>query len=192
MTSTKKPARILVFSGSTRSESFNKQLAASAAKVLQSHTNDVALIDLADFEAPLYNGDDEAANGLPPSMTALKKLFADAQALVIACPEYNGFLPPLLVNTFSWLSRPENGEPSQAFTDKIATIMGASPGGLGGVRVMPRLRDSLAELGVTVLPRYVTVKSAFNAFDEDGNLSEEADAKMLNAQIEKLLTALAD
>ena len=191
MNSTNKPARILVLSGSTRSASFNKKLAAAAAAVLRSHTDDVALIDLADFEAPLYNGDDEEAHGVPAPMSELKTLFANAQALVIACPEYNGFMPPLLVNTFSWLSRPENGENSKAFTGKTAVIMAASPGGLGGIRVMPRLRDSLAELGVTVLPGYVTVKSAFNAFDSDGMLKEEADANSLNAQMEKLLAAIA-
>lgn len=190
MTSTNESARILVFSGSTRSDSINKKLAAAAAQVLQSHANDVALLDLADFEAPLYNGDDEAANGLPPSISKLKKRFASAQALVIACPEYNGFMPPLLVNTFSWLSRPEDGKPSQAFTGKTAAIMAASPGGLGGVRVMPRLRDSLAELGVTVIPGYVTIKSGFSAFDENGGLSNEADAQVLTDQMEKLRATL--
>ncbi len=190
MTTSNKPARILVLSGSTRSESFNKKLAAAAAQVLQTQANDVALIDLSEFDAPIYNGDDEAQNGLPASMQALKKIFAGAEAVVISCPEYNGFIPPLLVNTFSWLSRPENGEKSVALSGKMAAIMATSPGLLGGIRVMPRLRDCLSELGMTVLPGYVTVKSAFDAFGDSGELVNEADAQALTDHMAKLRAAL--
>jgi len=76
-----------------------------------------------------------------------------------------------------------------AFSGKKAAIMAASPGRLGGIRVIPRLRDTLAELGVVVVPGFVTVPSASSAFDENGNPTDEQLRNNIKQLVEKLITA---
>jgi len=60
----------------------------------------VTFADLADYPAPVYNGDDETANGLPQTMRDFKKLMQQHDGFIVVSPEYNGHVPPLLVNTF--------------------------------------------------------------------------------------------
>lgn len=172
------PKKILVFAGSARAGSVNKMLAVYAAKAVSKAGGEVTLIDLADYPAAVYNGDDEEAGGLPQTMRDLKALIASHEALLIATPEYNGSVPPLLVNALTWASRPAGDEAAcAAFAAKKVAIAAASPGGLGGVRVIPRLRDLLAELGAMTIPGFATIPSAFSAFDEDGSIINPTSAK---------------
>jgi len=183
--------RILVFAGSARSGSFNKKLAAAGAKALQAAGGGVTLIDLADYPAAIYSGDDEEATGMPQSMRDLKALIASHDAVMISTPEYNGCVPPLLVNVLSWTSRPDGDKPnSPVFRNKPVAIMATSPGGRGGIRVIPRLRDCLAEVGAVVIPGFVTVAGAAKAFDEDGNLVGEVEANSLKDLAERLIQAM--
>ncbi len=171
--------KILVFAGSARRDSVNKKLAAVLAKEASAAGAAVTLIDLANFEAPLYHGDLEAAEGLPEPIRRFKALLASHEALIVVTPEYNGHLPPLLVNTLAWASRPEDGIPGTTlFHGKPAAIAAASPGRLGGVRVLPRLRDFLAELGAVTVPGFMTLPGAMQAFDEAGGLVDEGAQKM--------------
>lgn len=184
-----KKARLLVFAGSTRTDSCNKKLASAAAKIAQNSGANVTLADLADYPAAIYNGDDEATAGIPQTMREFKSLMQQHDAFIVASPEYNGHVPPLLVNTFSWISRSEGDEPGNiAFGGKKAAIMAASPGKLGGIRVIPRLRDTLAELGVVVVPGFVTLPSASSAFDDNEAPADE----QLAANIQRLVTTLID
>ncbi len=160
--------KLLVFAGSTRTASLNSKLAIAAADIARQSGASVTVADLADYPAAIYNGDDEDANGIPQSIRDLKKLMQQQDGFIVATPEYNGHIPPLLSNMFSWASRPEGDEKGKvAFDGKKAAIMAASPGGLGGIRVIPRLRDTLAELGVVVVPGFVTVPNAAAALDGD-------------------------
>lgn len=168
--------RILAFSGSARRESFNQQLAAAAARHAEAAGADVTLISLRDFPMPLYNQDEEAEHGQPDSVAELKQLFVDHDGLLIAAPEYNGSITPLLKNTLDWLSRRHGDEPLMAaYTGKTAAIMGASPGGLGGLRGLVHVRAILSNLGVLVVPKQFALRSAHNAFDDGGDLANERD-----------------
>lgn len=181
---------LLVFAGSARSGSFNKKLATATAAIAEKTTARVTLADLADYPAAVYNGDDETASGLPQTMRDFKTLMQQHDGFIVTSPEYNGHVPPLLVNTFSWISRTEGDEKGKvAFDGKKAVIMAASPGRLGGIRVIPRLRDTLAELGVVVVPGFVTLPSAATAFDDNGNLTDEQLTGNITLLIEKLITA---
>ncbi|MCH8543109.1 MAG: NAD(P)H-dependent oxidoreductase [Alcanivorax sp.] len=165
--------RILAFAGSARSASLNKQLASVAADRARRQGAAVTLIDLRDYPAPLYDGDLEEADGIPPAIRALKKLFAEHQGLIIASPEYNGFITPLLKNTLDWISRPDGNASGLALFDgKLAVIMAASPGAFGGMRSLLLTRQLLANLGVTVLPNQVSVPRAGQAFTDDGQLAD--------------------
>lgn len=181
--------KILMFAGSARKASTNKQLAALAACTAKEAGVDVTLIDLADFDMPIYNGDIEADTGLPENAKRLKQLFVEHDGFFIASPEYNSSIPALLKNALDWISRPHTkNEPSLwAFQGKVAAIGSVAPGALGGLRGLVPLRMMLGNIGVTVVPSQVAVSDGFNAFDKDGALVAERQAGMLKTTISQLV-----
>jgi len=180
-------AKILAFAGSARAGSWNKKLVAVAANAARAAGGDVTLVDLRDFPMPIYDGDLEAASGLPEHAKRMKALFLAHDALLLACPEYNSSITALLKNTIDWVSRPAPGEASLAcFVGKTASLVAASPGALGGLRGLVHVRAILGSIGVIVLPTQIAVAKAHEAFDADGKLK---DAKQ-QASIEKLAAEL--
>src|SRR6478672_201805 len=163
--------RILAFAGSLRKDSFNKKLVAIAAQGAREAGAEVTLIDLKDFPLPLFDQDLEAEQGMPENGKKLKKLFIDHDGLLIASPEYNSSFPAVLKNAIDWVSRPAPGEPSLlAFRGKVATLMSASLGALGGLRGLVHVRSILGNIGVIVLPDQIAVAKAHEAFQSDGSL----------------------
>src|ERR1051326_5305357 len=168
--------KVLVFAGSIRGDSYNRKLALAAAAALRSAGVETTWADLKDYPMPLYDGDVEAVQGLPPSARAFKQLLMDHDAFVIASPEYNGSFPALLKNVIDWTSRPERGEkPLAAFRGKTAAILSTSPGSGGGQRGLRHLRELLEMIGVTVLPSQLAIPRAFEAFDAAGELIRVED-----------------
>ncbi len=180
--------KILVIPGSARAGSVNRKLAAVAARTAETLGADTTLLDMNDFLAPVYHGDDEARSGLPDTMRALKAEIRAHDAMIVVTPEYNGNIPPLLVNAFDWVSRAEGEDKDNPFEGKLGAVMAASPGGLGGARVIGRMRTFLADLGVMTLPGFASVPGAFQAFDDTGALTNERS----QAQIDKLVARLVD
>jgi chromate reductase, NAD(P)H dehydrogenase (quinone) len=165
--------KILAFAGSTRTESFNKKLARIAVEGARAAGADVTLIDLRDYPLPLFDGDLEAAHGLPEKARDLKALFLAHDGLLLSCPEYNSSITAVLKNTIDWVSRPVPNEPPLAgFTGKIASLMSASPGALGGLRGLVHVRAILGNIGVIVLPEQIAVSRAGDAFDDQGRLKD--------------------
>jgi chromate reductase len=180
--------RILAFAGSTRRESFNKKLVEIAVKGAREAGAEVTLLDLKNFPLPLFDQDLEAEQGTPENGTKLKRLFIDHDGLLISSPEYNSSITAVLKNTIDWVSRPAPDEPSLvAFQGKVATLMSASPGALGGLRGLVHIRSILGNIGVIVLPNQVAVPKAREAFLPDGSLT---DTKQ-QASVEALGKALA-
>lgn len=166
-------SKILAFSGSTRRESFNRQLLAIAVTAAREAGAEVTQIDLGDFPLPIYDQDLEQESGPPENALILKGLFLQHQGLLLACPEYNSSVTPLWKNTIDWVSRPDKTHPAlAAYNDKTAVIMSASPGALGGLRGLVHVRSILANIGVLVLPEQIAVGSASGAFDQSGNLTD--------------------
>ena len=166
--------RILAFSGSARNGSVNQQLVSAAARAAEQAGAEVTVVSLKDFEMPLFDQDLEAESGAPENATRLKQLFFEHDGLLISSPEYNSSVTPLLKNAIDWVSRAAEGEaPCQAYHGKIAGLMAASPGGLGGLRGLVHLRAILGNIGVTVVPDQIAVPTAFDAFDDSGNLKDE-------------------
>jgi NAD(P)H-dependent FMN reductase len=183
-----KQPRILAFAGSARKESYNKKLILIAVRAAQAAGAEVTLIDFKDYPMPIMDEDVEKEEGAPMHAVRLKKLFVEHDGLMIAAPEYNSSITPLLKNTIDWVSRPASGEPPLvAYTGKGAVLMSASPGGLGGLRGLVHVRSILGNIGVIVLPDQIAVGRAFEAFNPDGTLK---DAK-LQAGVENLGAALA-
>jgi NAD(P)H-dependent FMN reductase len=173
--------RILVFAGSARSASLNKRLAAVAARAVQAAGAQATLLDLRDYELPLYDGDLEQ-RGLPPKLAELKALFKAHHGLLLACPEYNGSITPLLKNTLDWVSRPAPGEkPLECYEGKVAGLVAASPGALGGLRGLVHVRAILGGIRVLVVPEQAAIGGANKAFDEQGELVDEKQRASVSA-----------
>lgn len=178
--------KILCFAGSTREDSINKRLARWAA---QRDVDGVQLtfIDLRDFPMPLYDGDLEERHGLPDNAKKLKEMVLESDGLLIASPEYNGGVSGVLKNAIDWVSRPDKGEkPMNAFREKHAAIMSASPSQYGGARGLVNLRHILEHMRMDVIETEVSVGNASEAFDASGKLVLKAD------EVEKLVRLLCE
>ena len=183
--------KILAFAGSTRSGSFNKKLIGFAADVAGKSGAEATLIDLRDYPVPLYDADLEAADGIPENARKLKALFNSQHGFLIASPEYNSTITPLMKNVIDWLTRPIEGEKSYAsFEGKIAGIMSASPGALGGLRSLGQLRALLENIRLIVLPDQQAISSAHKAFNDDGTLNDPKQRKSVEAIASKLTAML--
>ena len=165
-------------SGSLRRASFNRGLIRAAAELLPAGTT----LDILSLEGiPLYNGDEEAASGLPPAVVALKDAIARADGLVLATPEYNNGIPGVFKNAIDWASRP-SGDIAKVFGNKPVALLGASPGGFGTVLAQEAWLSVLRTLGTK--PWFggrLPVSRAGDHFNADGDLIDEAVRERLKA-----------
>jgi chromate reductase len=161
--------KILAFAGSTRADSHNKKLVRFAADAARAAGADVTLIDLRDYSLPVYDGDLEVKEGLPENAKKLKAHMLAHSGLLLACPEYNSSITAVLKNTIDWASRPSPGEaPLACFNGKVAALLAASPGALGGLRGLITVRSILNNIGVLVLPEQFALVKSHEALDAEG------------------------
>ena len=184
--------KILAFAGSAREESFNKKLVRLAAKAAEEAGAEVTVIDLRDFPMPLMDQDLQEREGIPKHGKRFKELLRQHQGWLIAAPEYNSGITPLLKNSIDWASRSESAdeEPLSVYKGKTAAIMSASPGGFGGARGLVQVRSILSNINVTVLDDQVTILKAFKAFDDTGRLTDPDQAASLQKLAQSLVAAL--
>ncbi|MCK0196910.1 NAD(P)H-dependent oxidoreductase [Ancylobacter sp. 6x-1] len=179
--------RIVVFAGSIRTGAFSGKLAALAAKELAAAGAEAELLSLADYPLPIYNGDEEAADGVPAPAKALRDRLAGAHGVFVVTPEYNAGIPPLLKNAIDWVSRVKGGE-GDPFKGPVWAIGCSSPGAMGGYRASIMLRQTLAlGLGALVLGDQASVGGAGQAFDDTGALKDERTAGFLRGVLGKLV-----
>jgi len=186
--------KILAFAGSTRTDSYNKKLIKIASTGATESGADVTVIDLRDFPMPIYDGDLEQKEGLPSNARKLKDIMLAHQGFLISSPEYNSSISAVFKNTIDWTSRQSEGEiPLACFKNKIAGIMSASPGMLGGLRGLVHVRSILGNIGVIVLPDQIAIAKAHEAFSEDGSLKDkkqEEQVKKIGTNVAKILLKL--
>ncbi|MGA9380566.1 MAG: NAD(P)H-dependent oxidoreductase [Phormidium sp.] len=186
--------KLLAFAGSIRKDSYNKKLVQVAANGARSVGAEVTYIDLRDFSMPLFDEDLEKEEGMPESALKFKELMIAHDGLLIACPEYNSSITPVLKNAIDWASRPgENEPPLAAFVDKVAAIMSASPGALGGLRGLVTVRSILGNIKVIVLPDQIAVPKAYEAFNPDGSLKDpkqQESVEKLGANVANVVAKL--
>ncbi len=187
--------KILAFSGSLRSGSFNQKLVGIAAQGATDAGAEVTILRLSDYPLPVFDQDLEG-EGVPENALKLKQVMLDHDGLLIASPEYNSSVTAALKNAIDWVSRPAEGEtPLAAFKNKVAAIMSASPGGLGGLRGLVHLRAILGNIGVLVVPDQVAIPNAHAAFGENGGLSDErkhSSVAALGGSVVRLVEGIAD
>ena len=171
----------LTLSGSIRQGSYNKKLQAHMDRQLAAAGVAVNSIDLADFPMPIFNEELEAEH-TPETARQLAELWRTHDIVFIATPEYNGGLPPLLVNTVTWLSR----QKPSPFRHAVFGIGGVSSGKYGTIFGLSHLRDSLSKIGALVVPTLLGIGPAKEAFDEAGELVEPAITRKIDQMVQEL------
>lgn len=183
-------ARILIFAGSTRTGAYSGKTADAAQKELALQGADVTRISLADYPLPIMDQDLEAEKGVPENAYKLARLFVAHDAILIATPEYNGSVPPLLKNAIDWISRirDDSGKPLRPLPEKIVAICSSSNGHFAGIRSGAHLRAILSHIQMDVIAPQLSVPNADKAFDDEGDFREERMQKSM----EKLCKALIE
>lgn len=172
---------IIGIAGSLRKASYNAALLRAAAELAPPSCR-VEVVSIRGI--PLYDGDREASDGIPPVVTELKDRIATADGLLLVTPEYNNSLPGVFKNAIDWLSRPGD-DIDRIFGGRPVGIMGATPG-MGGTRLaqtawLPVVRA----LGMTPwFGETLFVANARQAFDQRGVLVDEKVRRLLAAYMQ--------
>jgi NAD(P)H-dependent FMN reductase len=175
--------KVLAFAGSTRKESVNKRLARIALRAAKKAGAETTFVDLQDFNIPLYCDDLVAKQGIPEGVLEFKQLLNSHNGFFIASPEYNGSLTGVLKNAIDWATIKADGEERMScWNGKIAGLVSASPGGLGGIRGLHHLRTILAGIGTFVLPNHLAVGNSTENLQNEKQITDEK----LQLQLESL------
>ena len=173
--------RIIGIAGSLRRGSYNASLLRAA---VESAPSDSKIETASIRDVPLYDGDVEAADGIPAAVTQLKDLVAGADALLLVTPEYNHSMPGVLKNAIDWMTRPSN-DIARVFGNKPVGLIGATPGGLGTAFSQTAWLPVLHTLGTRIFTgRSLYVSGAAKVFDGDGRLVDAAVQQRLSGYLD--------
>jgi NAD(P)H-dependent FMN reductase len=159
----------LTLCGSLRKGAINEVLRRHMSMKLREAGVEVTDLSLADFPMPIFNQDIEDAGETPEAAKRLAELFRSHDIIFIATPEYNGGIPPLLVNTIAWVSR--QGKPSP-WRHAVFGIGGVSDGKYATIFSLSHLRDTLSKVGALVAPTLLGIGPYPDVFDAEGNPNE--------------------
>lgn len=178
---------ILGLSGSLRAGSYNTALLRAAAGLMPAGS----ALEFASLHGiPLYDGDVEARDGIPPAVQALKERLMACDGLLLATPEYNNGVPGVLKNGIDWLSRPP-GDIARVFGGRPVAVFGASPGGFGTILAQSAWLPVLRTLGTR--PWFggrLMVARAGQVFNEAGELVDEKVKEQLQRFLEGFVASL--
>ena len=167
--------------GSLRRGSYNQALLRAAGE-LAPEGMELRIFDRL-AEIPLFSEDLEA-EGEPEPVRALKQAIAEADALLVATPEYNHGVPGVLKNAIDWASRPAGGSP---LAGKPTAVLGASPGTVGTARAQSQLRQAFVFTDTPTLPQpEVLVFRAHEKFDAEGRLQDAASRRFVGLLMRQL------
>ncbi len=176
--------KILTISGSRRVGSVNSALLETARKISSDKFDFVSYEDLAAL--PIFNQDLEGEN-IPDVAFELGKAITEADAVLIATPEYNGAIPGGLKNLLDWGSRPWG---QGAFNGKVVAVIGASPSEYGASRAVEMTSNILEAMSAVVINRKLTVGNAPDRVGNDGEIVDEMVAKSLSDVLDGLKAAV--
>ena len=171
----------LTLSGSIRKGSQNRILQQHMGRKLTQAGVAVTEISLGDFDMPIFNEDLEPDH-VPEAAVKLAEMWRSHDIVFIASPEYNGGVPPLLVNTITWLSR----QKPSVFRHAVFGIGGVSSGKYGTIWSLSHLRDSLTKVGTLIVPTLLGIGPAETAFDANGNPVEPAIIRKVDQMVTEL------
>jgi len=190
------PLRLLCLAGSARSGALSVRLRDAAARAAETLGAQTQPLDLRALQLPLYDGDHEAAHGVPDGARQLRDAIAAHDAVLLVTPEYNGFPTPLVINAFDWLSRLPAGQGTLSgvavTANKPLALLSSSPGAIGGLRAMNFLRQYLQmAFGMLVVPRQHALSHAQDAFDAQGALKDQKAEQAVRSVMQSLLRVAA-
>ena len=181
-----KQPHIVGICGSQRDRSFNASLLRHAMEAAGTKGATTEIIDLASLNLPLYNPNLESTS-FPVEAADLKAKLMAADGILITCPEYNGFITPLLLNALTWSTRGEGGMYS-AFKGKPIAVLSTSPGAMGGLRMQRSFMTMLSDMGAICVPSHCTLGKAMAIFDnEDLTLQDDRSQKKVSTAVGQLL-----
>jgi chromate reductase, NAD(P)H dehydrogenase (quinone) len=182
-------AKLIGLSGSLRQGSFNTSLLNAAAELMP---EGAGLSVHTVRGIPLYDGDAEAAKGIPQTVTDLKQAIAASDGLLLATPEYNNSIPGVFKNAIDWLSRPP-ADIKRVFGGKPVAILGASPGGFGKVLSQSAWLPVLRYLGTRPwFDGRLLVSHAGDVFDASGAITDEKVREQLKRFIHGFVGFVGD
>jgi chromate reductase, NAD(P)H dehydrogenase (quinone) len=177
--------KIVGISGSLRKGSYNTALLRAAVGLMPQGA-ELEIGSIAGI--PLYDGDLEAAQGIPTAVQLLKNSIAEAQGLLLVTPEYNNSIPGVFKNAIDWLSRPSS-DIAKVFGERPVGVIGASPGGFGTILAQNAWLPVLRTLGTRpFFGSRLQVSRAGNVFNEAGELTDDA----IRSQLRKYLSGFVD
>ncbi len=187
--------KILAFAGSLRRDSWNKKIVKLALEGARAAGAEVTYLDLQDIPMPVYDGDLEQAEGLPPNAARFRELLKQHQGFLISTPEYNSSVPGAFKNAIDWATRTEEKKgATDAFQGKVVGLLSASPGLFGASRSLVVVRSFLTHIGTIVIPETVSVSKVHEAIGPDGKLKDakqQASVEKVGARLAQVVAALA-
>ena len=175
--------RVLAFAASLQSKSLNRRLIELACKMVEANGCTVDLVDLRDFDVPLYNADINEKLGLPQGVNKFIERLEAADAVMIAAPEYNYSISGVLKNLVDWVSRAQ----PVPWKGKSIYLMAAAPSPMGGIRGLWQTRIPLEGCGAFVYPDMFALPHADTAFSDAGQLQADALTQRLLREIKAFL-----
>jgi len=173
---------IIAFAGSDSRTSINKQLAAYAASLVNGVG--VQILDLNDFELPLYGIDREVEHGIPDNAHKFLDIIKASDGIVLSLAEHNGAYATVFKNLFDWMSRIDN----KLWSDKPMLLMATSPGGRGGATVLEIAKGRFGYMGGNIVGSFSL--PSFGDNFSDGKLTNEALYNDLLEEVKQLEESL--
>lgn len=175
--------KILAFGASNSKKSINKQLATYVAHSIEGA--EVNLIDLNDFEMPIYGIDREQEEGIPQLAKDFKKMVLDADGIIISFAEHNGAYSAAFKNIFDWASRVEKN----MWLDRPMLLLATSPGGRGGSTVLDIAVNKFKWMGTKSIHHF-SLPGFGNNFSPESGVTDETLASQLQEQLEGFVADL--
>jgi chromate reductase len=171
--------RVLALAASRRPQSLNHKLVTLAASIARQQGAEVDLADFREFDMPLYDGELEQREGLPAGARELQRRLEQAEAVMLATPEYNYSIAGVLKNAIDWVSRAR----PMPWRGKSVYLMSASPSPMGGIRGLWQTRIPLEGCGALVFPDMFALPHADRMLDSDGGIADATLDERLRREI---------
>lgn len=159
--------KILAFAGSNSSRSINRQLVVHTLSFFSDA--DINLLDLNDYEVPIFSADREARDGYPQLIYKFREQIEQCDAIVLSLAEHNRSYTTAFKNIFDWSSRID----LDIFRSKPMLLMSTSPGGFGGGNVMAAAKAFFPKCGADIIEIF-SLPSFYQNFDEAKGITDEA------------------